>query len=493
MEEVTAKTILVTCTTCKRNCTVCKIYVDAEFCNFCFKSAKCNTIENIAKSILEYLGYEFISLDLRRKEQLPPMVYFLCINGHESELLFTNLIKGSTCKKCTHMKLTKPKKESIFVRPPCGCKGKRGKGNPVCCPHYNHLVICPKSGEMWSNENTVKVSEISPQCRIKYKWNCPKCGKIFEQTPRYRSKRDSHFCSANCRVEIGKDLKSMYPQIVELMDVSNTINPSEVTCGSSFKIKILCTKHTVPFVFKVSIKRMCIKFKTYKGTGTVCCGYCNSESFKQVQGGHDYFVKKANKVHNFLYKYPDQYINGSTKIGIFCQVANHGLFYQDPGNHKQGAGCWQCAATRKESKAAQRFRALLKSMKIKFDTEVKFDGMEYKRGLKMDFYLNDINLGGEIDGVQHFKVTSWGGDDAFEVSRIRDVLKDIYCLQNGINLYRFPYSQEVDKNLLLSIIDMCKPGKKQVYASYPQYINQVKELIDLSNFNVIVIESPIKV
>ena len=71
--------------------------------------------------------------------------------------------------------------------------------------------------------------------------------------------------------------------------------------------------------------------------------------------------------------------------------------------------------------------------------------------LYFDFYINDFFLL-EFDGIQHFKYTNndWNTKENFEKTKLRDKIKDEYCLINNIPLKRIPY-WEID-NLTLELI-----------------------------------------
>lgn len=53
-------------------------------------------------------------------------------------------------------------------------------------------------------------------------------------------------------------------------------------------------------------------------------------------------IKKANKIHNNHYSYPNlKYLGMRTKVSISCP--EHGEFWQTPDNHLRGQGCKKCA------------------------------------------------------------------------------------------------------------------------------------------------------
>jgi hypothetical protein len=115
----------------------------------------------------------------------------------------------------------------------------------------------------------------------------------------------------------------------------------------------------------------------------------------------------------------------------------HGIFSQKPNNHLSGFGCFICKSSKGESKIF----SYLKTAKIDFIQEYYLPIL----GQYIDFYLPGINIGLEYDGIQHFiPIEFFGGEIGFKKTKIRDGLKDNYCKENNIKLYRISYL-DIDK------------------------------------------------
>lgn len=68
-------------------------------------------------------------------------------------------------------------------------------------------------------------------------------------------------------------------------------------------------------------------------------------------------------------------------------------------------------------------------------------GAYYKGKLHLDFFLPKYNVAIEYDGKQHYvPVKFFGGEDSLKLIQTRDKVKNEYCLQNNISLYRIPYT-----------------------------------------------------
>lgn len=79
--------------------------------------------------------------------------------------------------------------------------------------------------------------------------------------------------------------------------------------------------------------------KHLSGHGCLKCGEISRRNKRKKS--KEYFITKANKVHNGIYKYLDfDYNTIKSKMNIIC--SNHGLFQQNINNHLQGNGCPIC-------------------------------------------------------------------------------------------------------------------------------------------------------
>jgi len=146
------------------------------------------------------------------------------------------------------------------------------------------------------------------------------------------------------------------------------------------------------------------------------------------------------KVHKDKYDYSKvNYKNAKSKVIIICPI--HLEFEQTPNNHLDGQGCPKC----NEKKGERIIRQYLEENNILFNQEYKLNNNQ-----RLDFFLEDYNLGIEFDGVQHSKpINFWGGEKEFIKNQERDQRKNLYCKDNDINLLRIPYldMKNIDKVL----------------------------------------------
>jgi len=158
------------------------------------------------------------------------------------------------------------------------------------------------------------------------------------------------------------------------------------------------------------------------------------------------FIELANDVHDFKYKYSDDYFNSKTKVNIIC--SKHGEFKMTPNHHIRGQGCPNC----KSSLGELLVRKYLTDNKINYERQKLFKDLvnSNKRHLFFDFYLTDHNICIEYDGIQHFQpVVAFGGQNSFNKVLKNDEIKNKYCLINNIKLIRIPYFKIKEiKNIL---------------------------------------------
>jgi very-short-patch-repair endonuclease len=187
------------------------------------------------------------------------------------------------------------------------------------------------------------------------------------------------------------------------------------------KVKIICKEHGI---FE--------QLATHHISGSKCskCQGVNKDS--------NSFILESINVHDFRYDYSlVDYINNRLKVKIICK--EHGIFEQIPKHHLSGSGCPNC-----KNKGENIIQKFLKENNLKYKRQKTFDGCNHKKKLQFDFYLTKYNTCIEFDGIQHYESIGWfGGDKAFESSKIRDEIKNNFCLNNNIKLIRIRYDENI--------------------------------------------------
>ena len=83
-----------------------------------------------------------------------------------------------------------------------------------------------------------------------------------------------------------------------------------------------------------------------------------------------------------------------------------------------------------------------------FENEKIFEGCKYKYVLPFDFYLTELNICIEYDGIQHFlPIEIWGGEETLIEQQKKDKIKNQFCKDNKIKLIRINYKQDINMEL----------------------------------------------
>lgn len=194
--------------------------------------------------------------------------------------------------------------------------------------------------------------------------------------------------------------------------------------NNSQKLEFICPKGHTTFISWGNFN---------KGRRCSECYCCKKLTDKEV----------SEYLNKFGYKLNSKYENANTKINIICPegheyTATYGHFYN-------GKRCPYCKSSNGEARIAN----YLNKNNIEFKKEYVIKTNE--KMLRLDFYIEDINLAIEYDGQQHYKpIEKFGGQEEFEKTIYRDGLKDKYCNDNNIQLIRIPY---YDFNNIENILD----------------------------------------
>lgn len=157
------------------------------------------------------------------------------------------------------------------------------------------------------------------------------------------------------------------------------------------------------------------------------------------------FITDSKKKHGDRYDYSMvNYENAKKPVIIICK--KHGKFEQTPTHHKSGQGCPICKSSKGENKVYK----ILSENNILFEHHSKLKNSK----LEFDFYLSELNIAIEYDGIQHFKpINHFGGISAFKEQQRRDSDKNQYCIDNNIKLIRIPYNEDVESILKMQLFN----------------------------------------
>jgi len=148
-------------------------------------------------------------------------------------------------------------------------------------------------------------------------------------------------------------------------------------------------------------------------------------------------------------------------------------------SHFRGNGCPQCGKIL--SKGMKQVISTLEQLKSigfiqDYALEKTFKEMKYKENgrLYLDAYIDELHVGIEYDGEQHFRpIEFFGGIESLKLGMKRDIIKDTYCLKSRMNLLRIPFTIKLDQIpiIIIEFLKQCK--EKLVYCSYEHYSNVI--------------------
>lgn len=108
-------------------------------------------------------------------------------------------------------------------------------------------------------------------------------------------------------------------------------------------------------------------------------------------------------------------------------------------NSKKVKACADCNG--KTSAGERLFMELLNEYKIEYIHQHSYPDCRHINILRFDFYLPLFNTIIEIDGRFHREIKEcFGGIEEFELTKLRDEIKNTYCKDNNIPLIRIEYN-----------------------------------------------------
>ncbi len=357
---------------------------------------KLTTLEFIEKSLKKHGNkYDYSKIEYKNCNT---KVKIYCKSCNDYFLQYpTYHLGGSDCPKCAY------KIRQIKTRK----KLSEDDLNELCNIHKNKYdyskvdyvnsstslkIICPDHGEFKQTLLTHKAGH-----------GCPKCAGLYKPT----------------NSEIIQEFKNIHGQ---KYDYSKTNYKN-----SNSKIIIICKTHGE------------FKQTPHSHKNSLGCPKCVGRNKTTSE-----FILESNIKHDNKYDYSKtEYINSKTKVIITCRI--HGDFEQSPNSHLRGQSCPHCKTSRGELKVLN----YLKSKNISFKSQYKFPDCKNIRPLPFDFaILNNTDVVGliEYNGEQHYRTINWHGSNkndmnAFESRKLRDNIKEEYCVRKNIPLLILKYTE----------------------------------------------------
>lgn len=69
---------------------------------------------------------------------------------------------------------------------------------------------------------------------------------------------------------------------------------------------------------------------------------------------------------------------------------------------------------------------------------------KWLNNLELDIFIEDLKIGIEYQGIQHYKeIKHWGGTKGLEQRKFNDIRKKKLCEENGVTLIYFDYTEQI--------------------------------------------------
>lgn len=371
----------------------------------------------------------------------------------------------------------------------------------------------PELLQEWDSENEVSPEELVPGSTIRIKWICKKYPEHKWKTTllsRTRLKSGCPYCAGQ-KVKSGyNDIATTDPELIKEWDPENKIKPTEISSGSTKKIKWICSKNVLhkyeatpndrasgkgcPYCAGRRILQGDNDLQTlypavaaewdYEKNGNLKPTMVSAHNMRKVwwicPKGHSYDMEIANKVkesigcpicsnrrllegyNDLATVYPElaeewdpanllpanKVIAGSAMEAkwICKNNPNHKWTVKVASRAHFKTGCPFCNASRGEMLISD----ILTKLDVKFEREYRIKGCAIQRPLPFDFavFKDDKLFLIEYDGIQHFvPIDIFGGEVGLSVRKRNDIYKNKYCSDHNIPLLRIPYILNTEDNL----------------------------------------------
>lgn len=290
-----------------------------------------------------------------------------------------------------------------------------------------------------SNDYTVVGNYINSTSKILIKHNNSPCRNYtFEMTPNnFLNGQRCPSCFGNKK----KNLRQFIKEVNEL--VGNEYSVLGEYKNNRTKILMMHDKCNTKYLVtpdKFLIGRRC------------------PECYKNKRKSTDHFKKEVLELVGEEYSVIGEYKNAYTYIKMKHSVCEN-EYEVSPDAFLRGNRCPKCKIPRSEKKIT----TLLNEHGVEYIPQFRFDDCKNKKPLPFDFVVLDqdreISYAIEYDGEGHFRpLLGLGNHEEMNVSfkntQTNDKIKNKYCKDNDIPLYRIPYWKKGEiENILYKLIN----------------------------------------
>lgn len=271
------------------------------------------------------------------------------------------------------------------------------------------------------------------------------CGNPFKTTWKQfcsdvTSKRQ---CNACGRARANDGRRHSIKSINEVLESSGSRAPNQKYVDVKTEIEVVCKCgnrfKTRPDNIINGSRRLCFECQSEFGNR-----YKKGEVPSNIKS-KDTFLSELHTLRGNEYSLISEYTDVKTSITLEHVCGNEWVTNADKVLNAQQE-CPKCYGTA-NSKLTRAIDEWLDKASVEYITEYTFEDCKHERHLRFDYAVfnkGELQLLIEADGEQHFKPSNLlGGQESFELTKLRDSIKDNYCKDNKIKLLRIPY-YEID-------------------------------------------------
>jgi hypothetical protein len=332
------------------------------------------------------------------------------------------------CGRMFKIKIICPK-HGIFEQTPNNHLSRNGC--PLCSKNRKLTTVEVISQFKKIHENEYDYSFVDyKNDRTKIKIICPKHG-IFEQKP------NAHKMGSGCP-KCSKTRKLTTEEVIlqfeEIHKKRYDYSMVDYKNNSTF-IKIICPEHGVFEQLPMTHK-----------SGSNCPRCSGNGKLTTVE-----VISQFKKIHENKYDYSFvDYKQSNSNIKILCK--DHGIFEQQPNNHKQNQGCPKCKTNKKEKFLINLFK--------EYNISYLYNNRTLIKPLEIDILIPDFKFGIEHNGLLYhsYGISNWKATDNYlSLDKNKHLAKTLKVEEQGFQLFHIredhllcPIKKDIWKSILLN-------------------------------------------
>lgn len=390
------------------------------------------------KEYIESFGYTLLSteyIDAQSKLEI------CCPHKHQYMVSWNNFQSGKRCKKCNDLKNSRTRRISLdTVISEISKEGFKVVDAKDFQNSTSKIIVSCKNGHEYSTTwNRFQVGKRCPQC-LKLDFNrvtsliddinyslissegfknstseltvCCDKGHIY--TTNWAKLYSGQRCLECIKVPLDRVITYVEENGYKVVSSDNYDT-------STSKILLSCDKG---HIFKTSWNN----FKNGRR-----CPQCNKKQLEDI-------INSIKSEDGYTVISTKGFKNARSKLLVKCNNGHEFKIHWSA--FQSGQRCPKCRASRGEKEVSK----VLSSMGIQYINQYRMDGCKYHGVLPFDFYIPNMNICIEYDGIQHYECVNFSGkmtedemNKNLKLVQKRDNIKNQYCSDNNIKLIRIPY------------------------------------------------------